>query len=175
MELIQKKENEEKTLQQEPDSISKDNGGKLKPSLVMPYVITTKKEQTVEQAIRLTKVEHSNPLELIERIENEKVSSRPDQPTLLCTFDGKCMVLDRAALRKGWRSLVDLCDSLSIHSVTGDSTRINGKVAIKLAKCENERSGKVKKCRPELGKAKKCQRYFMGGGCSGSHVGMDKH
>ena len=72
LELIEKIENEEKTLQQEPDSISKDNAGKLKPSLVMPYVITTKKEQTVEQAIRLTKVEHSNPLELIERIENEK-------------------------------------------------------------------------------------------------------
>ena len=72
LELIEKIENEEKTLQQEPDSISKDNAEKLKPSLVMPYVITTKKEQTVEQAIRLTKVEHSNPLELIERIENEK-------------------------------------------------------------------------------------------------------
>ena len=62
MELIEKIENEEKMLQQETKSISKDNGGKLKPSLVMPYVITTKKEQTVEQAIRLTKVEHSNPL-----------------------------------------------------------------------------------------------------------------
>ena len=72
LELIEKIENEEKTLQQEPASISKDNAEKLKPSLVMPYVITTKKEQTVEQAIRLTKVEHSNPLELIERIENEK-------------------------------------------------------------------------------------------------------
>ena len=72
LELIDKIENEETTLQQEPDSISKDNGGKLKPSLVMPYVKTTKKEQTVEQAIRLTKVEHSNPLELIERIENDK-------------------------------------------------------------------------------------------------------
>ena len=72
LELIEKIENEEKTLQQETESISKDNGGKLKPSLVMPYVITTKKEQTVEQAIRLTKVEHSNPLELIERIENDK-------------------------------------------------------------------------------------------------------
>ena len=72
LELIEKIENEEKTLQQEPDSISKDNAGKLKSSLVMPYVITTKKEQTVEQAIRLTKVEHANPLELIERIENEK-------------------------------------------------------------------------------------------------------
>ena len=72
LELIERIENQENTLQQEPDSISKDNAGKLKPSLVMPYVITTKKEQTVEQAIRLTKVEHSNPLELIERIENEK-------------------------------------------------------------------------------------------------------
>ena len=70
--LIEKIENEEKTLQQEPDSISKDNAGKLKPSLVMPYVITTKKEQTVEQAIRLTKVEQSNPSELIERIEKEE-------------------------------------------------------------------------------------------------------
>ena len=72
LKLIVRIENEEKTLQQETKSISKDNGGKLKPSLVMPYVITTKKEQTVEQAIRLTKVEHSNPLELIERIENDK-------------------------------------------------------------------------------------------------------
>ena len=72
LKLIARIENEEKTLQQETESISKDNGGKLKPSLVMPYVITTKKEQTVEQAIRLTKVEHSNPLELIERIENDK-------------------------------------------------------------------------------------------------------
>ena len=72
LKLIARIENEEKTLQQETKSISKDNGGKLKPSLVMPYVITTKKEQTVEQAIRLTKVEHSNPLELIERIENDK-------------------------------------------------------------------------------------------------------
>ena len=69
---MRKIENEEKMLQQETKSISKDNGGKLKPSLLMPYVITTKKEQTVEQAIRLTKVEHSNPLELIERIENDK-------------------------------------------------------------------------------------------------------
>ena len=76
LELIEKIENEEKTLQQEPDSISKDYAGKLKPSLLMPYVITTKKEQTVEQAIRLTKVEHSNPLELIERIENEKKTIR---------------------------------------------------------------------------------------------------
>ena len=72
LKLIARIENEEKTLQQDPDSISKDNAGKLKPSLVMPYVITTKKEQTVEQAIRLTKVEHSNPKELIERIENDK-------------------------------------------------------------------------------------------------------
>ena len=72
LKLISRIENEEKTLQQETESISKDNVGKLKPSLVMPYVITTKKEQTVEQAIRLTKVEHSNPLELIERIENDK-------------------------------------------------------------------------------------------------------
>ena len=72
LELIVRIENEEKTLQQELYSISKDNVGKLKPGLVMPYVIATKKEQTVEQAIRLTKVEHSNPLELIERIENEK-------------------------------------------------------------------------------------------------------
>ena len=37
-----------------------------------PYVITTEKEQTLEQAIRLTKVEYSNPLELIEKIENEE-------------------------------------------------------------------------------------------------------
>ena len=37
-----------------------------------PFVVMIKKEQTVEQAIRLTKVEHSNPLELIERIENDK-------------------------------------------------------------------------------------------------------
>ena len=71
LELIEKIENEEKTLQQEPDSISRDNAGKLK----IPYVITTKKEQTVEQAIRLTKVEQSNPSELIERIEEEKAKS----------------------------------------------------------------------------------------------------
>ena len=37
-----------------------------------PYVITTEKEQTLEEAIRLTKVEYSNPLELIEKIENEE-------------------------------------------------------------------------------------------------------
>ena len=80
LELIEKIENEEKTLQQEPDSISKDNAGKLKPSLVMPYVITTKKEQTEEQAIRLTKIEHSNPSELIERIEKEeKTKSENDE------------------------------------------------------------------------------------------------
>ena len=80
LELIEKIENEEKTLQQETESISKDNGGKLKPILVMPYVITTKKEQTVEQAIRLTKVEHSNPSELIERIEKEeKTKSENDE------------------------------------------------------------------------------------------------
>ena len=67
LELIEKIENEEDNLQQETESISKDNRGKLEPSLVIPYVITTKKEQTIEQAIRLTKVEHSNPLELIVR------------------------------------------------------------------------------------------------------------
>ena len=72
LKLIAKIENEEKTLQQEPDSISKDNAGNLKPGLVMPYVITTKKEQTEEQAIRLTKIEYSNPSELIERIEDEE-------------------------------------------------------------------------------------------------------
>ena len=37
-----------------------------------PIVVTLKKEQTLEQAIRLTKVEYSNPLELIEKIENEE-------------------------------------------------------------------------------------------------------
>ena len=72
LELIERIENQEKTLQQEPDSISKDYARKLKPGLVMPYVITTKKEQTEEQAIRLTKIEHSNPSELIERIEEEE-------------------------------------------------------------------------------------------------------
>ena len=46
----------------------------------MPYVITTKKEQTEEQAIRLTKIEHSNPSELIERIEKEeKTKSENDE------------------------------------------------------------------------------------------------
>ena len=80
LELIEKIENEEKTLQQEPDSISKDNAGNLKPGLVMPYVITTKKEQTVEQAIRLTKVEQSNPSELIERIEEEKAKADIHDP-----------------------------------------------------------------------------------------------
>ena len=80
LELIEKIENEEKTHQQEPDSISKDNAGNLKPGLVMPYVITTKKEQTEEQAIRLTKIEHSNPSELIERIEKEeKTKSENDE------------------------------------------------------------------------------------------------
>ena len=72
LELIEKIENEEKTIQHEQDSIPKDNVGKLKPCLVTPYVITTEKGQTLEQAIRLTKVEYSNPLELIEKIENEE-------------------------------------------------------------------------------------------------------
>ena len=40
-----------------------------------PIVVTIKKEQTLEQAIRLTKVEQSNPSELIERIEEEKAKS----------------------------------------------------------------------------------------------------
>ena len=74
LELIEKIETEEKTIQHEQDSIPKENVGKLKPCLVTPYVITTEKEQTLEQAIRLTKVEYSNPLELIEKIENEKKS-----------------------------------------------------------------------------------------------------
>ena len=78
MDLINLKRN--KTRTSEMVSISKDNGGKLKPSLVIPYVITTKKEQTVEQAIRLTKVEHANPSELIERIEKEeKTKSENDE------------------------------------------------------------------------------------------------
>ena len=72
LELIEKIENEEKTIQYEQDSIPKENVGKLKPCMVTPYVITTEKEQTVEEAIRLTKVEYSNPLELIEKIENEE-------------------------------------------------------------------------------------------------------
>ena len=72
LELIEKIENEEKTIQHEQDSIPKENVGKLKPCLVTPYVITTEKEQTLEEAIRLTKVEYSNPLELIEKIENEE-------------------------------------------------------------------------------------------------------
>ena len=72
LELIEKIETEEKTIQHELDSIPKENVGKLKPCLVTPYVITTEKEQTLEQAIRLTKVEYSNPLELIEKIENEE-------------------------------------------------------------------------------------------------------
>ena len=72
LKLIARIENEEKTLQQEPDFISKDNAGNQKLGLVMPYVITTKKEQTEEQAIRLTKIEYSNPSELIERIEDEE-------------------------------------------------------------------------------------------------------
>ena len=72
LELIEKIENEEKTIQYEQDSIPKENVGKLKPCMVTPYVITTEKEQTLEEAIRLTKVEYSNPLELIEKIENEE-------------------------------------------------------------------------------------------------------
>ena len=72
LEQIEKIVTEEKTIQHEQDSIPKDNEGKLKPSLVAPYVITTEKEQTLEQAIRLAKVENSNPLELIEKIENEE-------------------------------------------------------------------------------------------------------
>ena len=62
LELIEKIENEEKTLQHEKDSIPKENVEKIKPCLVTPYVITTEKEQTLEEAIRLTKVEYSNPL-----------------------------------------------------------------------------------------------------------------
>ncbi len=72
LELIEKIENEEKTLQHEKDSIPKENVEKIKPCLVTPYVITTEKEQTLEEAIRLTKVEYSNPLELIEKLENEE-------------------------------------------------------------------------------------------------------
>ena len=72
LELIEKIENEEKTIQHEQDSIPKKNVGELKPCLVTPYVITTEKEQTLEEAIRLSKVEYSNPLELIDKIENEE-------------------------------------------------------------------------------------------------------
>ena len=72
LELIEKIETEEKTIQHEQDSIPKEHVGKLKPCLVTPYVITTEQEQTLEEAIRLKKVEYSNPLELIEKIENEE-------------------------------------------------------------------------------------------------------
>ena len=72
LELIEKIETEEKTIQHTQDYIPKDNVGKLKPCLVTPYVITTEKEQTLEEAIRLSKVEYSNPLELIDKIENEE-------------------------------------------------------------------------------------------------------
>ena len=72
LELIEEIETEEKTILHEQDSITKENVGKLKPCLVTPYVITTEKEQTLEEAIRLTKVEYSNPLELLEKIENEE-------------------------------------------------------------------------------------------------------
>ena len=72
LELIKKIENEENTIQHEQDSIPKENVEKLKPCLVTPYVIITEKEQTLEEAIRLTKVEYSNPLELIDQIENEE-------------------------------------------------------------------------------------------------------
>ena len=72
LELIEKIESEEKSIQHEQDSIPKDSVEKLKPCLVTPYVITTEKEQTLEEAIRLTKVEYSNPLKLIEKIENEE-------------------------------------------------------------------------------------------------------
>ena len=74
LELIEKIETEEKTIQHEQDFIPKENAGELKPYLVTPYVIIKEKEQTLEQAIRLTKVEYSNPLELIEKIENEEMT-----------------------------------------------------------------------------------------------------
>ena len=72
LELIEKIETEEKTIQHEQDSIPKDNVRELKPCLVTPYVVTTEKERTLEQAIRLAKIEYSNPLEIIEKIENEE-------------------------------------------------------------------------------------------------------
>ena len=72
LELIEKIETEEKTIQHEQDSIPKDNVGKLKPCLVTPYVITTEIEQPLQEAIRLTNVEYSNLLELIKKIENEE-------------------------------------------------------------------------------------------------------
>ena len=76
LELIEKIENGEKTIHHEQDSIPKENVVKLKPCLVKPYVITKEKEQTLEQAIRLTKDEYSNPLELIEIIENDEKTNQ---------------------------------------------------------------------------------------------------
>ena len=69
LELI---ETEEKTIHHGKISIPNPNVGELEPCLVTPYVITTEKGQTVEQAIKLTNIENSNPLELIEKIENEE-------------------------------------------------------------------------------------------------------
>ena len=55
------------------DYIPDYNVGKIDPYLT-PYVITTEKWQTLEQAIKLSKVENSNPLELIEKIRNEEMN-----------------------------------------------------------------------------------------------------
>ena len=70
--IIEKIETEEKTIQHGKNLIPNYNVGELEPCLVTPYVITTEKGQTVEQAIKLTNIENSNPLELIEKIENEE-------------------------------------------------------------------------------------------------------
>ena len=72
LELIDKIENEEKTIQRGKDSIPDYDMSKLEPCLVTPHVIKKEKGQTLEQAIKFSKVENSNPLELIEKIEKEE-------------------------------------------------------------------------------------------------------
>ena len=72
LELAEKIETEEKTIQHGKNSIPNYNVGELEPCSVTPYVITTVKGQTLEQAIKLTKIENSNSLEIIEKLENEE-------------------------------------------------------------------------------------------------------
>ena len=72
LELAEKIEAEEKTLLHGKNSVPNYNVGELEPCLVTPYVITTEKGQTLEQAIKLTKIENPNSLEIIEKLENEE-------------------------------------------------------------------------------------------------------
>ena len=70
--IIEKIETEEKTIQHGKNLIPNYNVGELEPSLVTPSVIKREKGQTLEQAIKLTKIENSNSLEIIEKLENEE-------------------------------------------------------------------------------------------------------